>query len=68
MNNQHHDLQRRKSTSAIPPLRLSEALPNIDEAAVQPKVVFVITIILSIIVSIIILSIIVSIIIISIRT
>merc|ERR1719370_2120024 len=26
-------LQRRKSTSAIPPLRLSEALPNIDEAA-----------------------------------
>lgn len=30
-------LQRRKSTSAIPPLRLSEALPNIDEAAVQPK-------------------------------
>merc|ERR1719209_2317097 len=30
-------LQRRKSTSAIPPLRLSEALPNIDEAAAQPK-------------------------------
>merc|ERR1719398_640761 len=30
-------LQRRKSTSAIPPLRLSEALPNIDEAALQPK-------------------------------
>merc|ERR1719370_1904354 len=32
-------LQRRKSTSAIPPLRLSEALPNIDEAssANQPK-------------------------------
>merc|ERR1719209_211581 len=32
-------LQRRKSTSAIPPLRLSEALPNIDEAASanQPK-------------------------------
>jgi len=29
-------LQRRKSTSAIPPLRLSEALPNIAEAA-QPK-------------------------------
>merc|ERR1712083_1119651 len=31
-------LQRRKSTSAIPPLRLSEALPNIEEAgAGQPK-------------------------------
>merc|ERR1719209_1883318 len=30
-------LQRRKSTSAIPPLRLSEALPNIDEAAAQSK-------------------------------
>merc|ERR550517_1492765 len=29
-------LQRRKSTSAIPPLRLSEPLPNIAEAA-QPK-------------------------------
>ena len=61
MNNQHHDLQRRKSTSAIPPLRLSEALPNIDEAAAQPKVAFDIIISLRIIMSSIIVAVIITI-------